>query len=159
MGRVYTASFDDVSVSAAQALFNVATGTSGSPLLFAVSIHSIVLGQRTLTAWEAKPLRFTRTTGAYTPSSGGAAPTPRPHNPGDAAATATARTNDTTQNSGGTTITLITDEWVFLNNYLYLPPPEDRIILAPGQSFQLVLPTAPSGSTSCSGSVTFEELC
>jgi hypothetical protein len=159
MGRIYTASFDDVSISAAQTLFNVATGTSGSPLNMAVAIHMIVLGQRSLTSWEAKPLRFTRTSGAYTISSGGASATPRPHNFGDAAATATARTNDTTSNAAGTEVTLMTDEWVFLNNYLWLPAPEDRIILPPGQSFQLKLPTAPSGATSCSGSITFEELC
>ena len=158
MGRIYSASFDDVSVAAAQSLFNVATDTSGSPLLVAVAIHQIAFGQRSLTTWEAKPLRFVRTSGAYTTSSGGASATPRPHNFGDAAATATARTNDTTAASGGTGVTVMTDEWVFLNNYLYLPAPEDRIIIAPGQCFQLYLPTAPSGATSCSGSITFEEL-
>lgn len=159
MGRIYTASFDDVSISAAQTLLAVATGTSGSPLNMAVSIHMIVLGQRSLTSWEAKPLRFNRVSGAYTQSSGGTAPTPRPHNFGDSAATATARANDTTAASAGTTTTIMTDEWVFLNNYLWLPAPEDRIILAPGQCFALHLPTAPSGATSCSGSITFEELC
>lgn len=159
MGRIYTAAFDDVSISAAQTLIGVATGTSAAILHIAVAIHMVTLGQRTLTTWEAKPLRMIRTSGAYTRSSGGSAPTCRPHNFGDPAATATARANDTTADSGGTGITLLTDEWVMLNNYLFLPSPEDRPIIAPGQSFQVYLPTAPSGATSCSGSITFEELC
>ena len=158
MGRIYTASFDDVSVSAAQDLLSLATGTSGSPLLMSVAIHMITLGQRTLTSWEAKPLRLVRYSGAYTISSSGNSATPRPHNFGDAAATATARINDTTAASGGTSVSILTDEWVFLNNYLYLPAPEDRIILAPGQALQVRLPTAPSAAMSASGSITFEEL-
>ncbi len=159
MGRIYTASFDDISISAAQALFNIATGTSGSPLAMAVAIHEITLAQRTLTSWEAKPLRWIRTSGAYTTSSGGNSATPRPHNFGDAAATATARINDTTVASSGTGVTIKTGEWIFLNEFLYLPAPEDRIILPPGQCFQLTLPTAPSAAMSASGSITFEELC
>lgn len=159
MGRIYTASFDDVSISAAQTLISVATGTAAAYLEMVVAVHMVTLGQRTLTTWEAKPLRFIRTSGSYTTSSGGSAPTPRPLNFGDPAATATCRANDTTPASGGTGVTLITDEWVLLNNYLWLPPPEDRIILAPGQSLQIYLPTATSGATSASGAITFEELC
>lgn len=154
MGRVYTVSFDDVSVSAAQDLLSVATSSG-----LAVAVHMITLGQRTLTSWEAKPLRLVRYSGAYTASSGGNAATARPHNFNDAASGCTCRINDTTAASGGTSVTIATDEWVFLNNYLWLPAPEDRIILAPSQALQVRLPTAPSGATSASGSITFEELC
>lgn len=154
MGRIYTASFDDVSISAAQDVLSVA-----SPSGIAIAIHEIVLGQRTLTAWEGKPLRFVRYSGAYSAPSGGNSVTPRPHNFNDAASGATARINDTSAASGGTSVTIRTDEWIFLNNFLYLPAPEDRIILAPSQLFVLRLPTAPSGAMNASGSIAFEELC
>lgn len=153
MGRIYTASFDDVSISAVQDLLSVKASAA-----VAIAIHQIVLGQRSLTSWEARPLRFMRYSGAFTDGSGGNAATPRPHSTGDAAAVASARINDTTTFSGGTSLTLLTDEWVFLNNYLYLPAPEDRIILAPSQAFVLRLPTAPSAGMSASGSITFEEI-
>lgn len=166
MGRVYTASFpaasgDATTLTSATAydLFNIASGTSGSPLLMAFSIHMITLAQRTATAWEAHPVELWRYSGAYTTSSGGNSITPRPQNFGDSAATATARNLDTTAASGGTSVKLWGDEWVYLNNFLYLPAPEDRHIFAPGQACVLRFPSVTGTSlAAATGQIVFEEL-
>lgn len=154
MGRIYTVPFDDVAVSAAQDMLSVSV-----PSTTAVAIHSIVLGQRGLTSWAGLPLRFVRFSGAFTNPAGGSSVTPAKANFNDAASLCTCRANDTTVAGSGTAVTVVTDEWILLNNYLWLPPPEDRIILPPSQLFVLRLPTAPSASTNCSGTLTFEELC
>lgn len=162
MGRIYTSSFREgtIPITAAISLFSVGTGTSSAYLQMAVSIHQITLNQRGLTTWEARPISFNRRTGAYTAASGGAAATPTLNNPGDVAATATCRALDTTVASGGTNTVIGGDDWVFLNGFFWLPAPEDRIILAPGQLFELILSTGPSAAITlnASGSITFEEL-
>lgn len=154
MGRVYTIPFDDVAISAAQDIFSVQT-----PSGIAISVHMIQLGQRGITSWGGLPLRFVRFSGAYTAPTGGSSVTPAKKNFNDAASGCTGRVNDTTVATGGTSVTEETDEWVLLNNYLWLPAPEDRIILPPSQMLVVRLPTAPSASTNASGTLTFEEIC
>src|ERR1700733_1041045 len=102
-GRMYSINFTDVSVSAAQDLINI-TATAG----MAFKIHRIEGGQRSLTAWESKPVKLVRLPATVTAGSGGSAVTPQKMNNGDAAATVTARANDTTPatTSGAATVLL-----------------------------------------------------
>ena len=153
-GRMYSISFTDVSVSAAQDLINI-TATSG----MAFKIHRIELGQRSLTAWESKPLKLIRLPATVTAGSGGSAVTPAKMNNGDVAATVTARSNDTTPaGTGGTATTLMARDWEFLNGFLVVFTPDERPVIAPSQAVSLNLPTAPSGATLVSGTILIEEL-
>ncbi len=154
MGRVYTVSFEDVAVAATQDLINL-TATAN----MAFEVLRVEFGQRGLTAWEAKPIRFRRMPATVTAGSGGSAATPQPVNKNDAAATVTARVNDTTaMTTNATAVTLFTRMFEFLNGFIWVPLPDERIVIAPSQGLAINLPTGPSGSTNMSGSLTFREL-
>lgn len=154
MGRVYSLSFSDIAVAAAQDLLGITT-TASVP----IAIHSVVLSQKTLTSWEAKNVKLLRVPATVSQGSGGTTPTPRPMNAGDAAAGGTYHANDTTPaTSGGTIVVLHNEEWNFLNGLFWLPPPEDRPIIRVSEGFMVNLVTAPSASMTCSGTVVFEEL-
>lgn len=153
MGRVYEVPFVGVSVTAVQDLFSVQS-TSG----MAFKLLEIVLGQVSITSVEALRLTFKRFSGAYTIGSIGTAPAPQKHNFGDAAAVATARVNDTTQTTGGTSVTVRSDVFNEVNGFQYLAIPDKEIIIAPSQAFVLSLDTAPAAARLISGALTFEEL-
>lgn len=152
--RLYTVSFTDVAITAAQDLFGILCTAN-----MAIKLHCIELGQRTLNTWEAKPIKLVRNQATATVGSGGSAVTPRAMNPGDAAATATARVNDTTgQTTSGTQEVLLSRDWEFLNGLFWLPAPEQRPIIKPGQGVALQLTVAPSASMTTSGYIQFEEM-
>lgn len=152
--RLYTVSIDAVAVSATQDLFGLLATAN-----MAIKIHCIELGQKTLTSWEAKELKLVRNPATATVGSGGNSATPRPLNPGDSAATFTARINDTTpQTTSGTQAILMSRVWEFLNGFFWMPAPEDRPIIKPSEGCALKLPTAPSGSMTVSGYMLVEEL-
>jgi hypothetical protein len=154
MGRLYTVSFTDVAITAAQDLFGILATAN-----MAFKVHGVELGQKSLTTWEAKSLKWVRNPATATVGSGGSAATPRPIVPGDVAATVTARVNDTTnQTTSGTQALIWSRDWEFLNGVFWLPAPEQRPVIAPGQGFALQLVTAPSASMTASGSVMIEEL-
>ena len=153
-GRMYSINFADVSVSAAQDLINI-TATAG----MAFKIHRIELGQRTLTAWESKPVKLVRFPSVVTAGSGGTAVTPAKLNFGDGVATATARANDTTaMTTSGASTLLLARDWEFLNGFLVVFTPDERPVIAVSQGVALNLPTAPSGATLASGTILIEEL-
>lgn len=152
--RLYSVSFSAVAITAAQDLFGLLATAN-----MAFKVHYVELGQKTLTAWEAKEITLRRNPATATVGSGGAAATPRPFNPGDSAATVTARTNDTTpQTTSGTQANIIARDWEFLNGFFWMPAPEQRPIIKPSEGFAINLGTAPSGSMTASGTVWFEEL-
>lgn len=154
MGRFYSISFEDVSVSAAQDLINI---TSTATMAF--KLWRIELGQRSLTTWEAKPIRIRRFPATVTAGSGGSAQTPAPMINGDPAATITARKNDTTaMTTSGTAVTLLTREFEFLNGLVIVFTPMEAPTFTISQGCAINLPTAPSGATSMSMTVIVEEL-
>src|SRR6185437_14508801 len=105
-----------------------------------------VLGQISITTTESVQLTFKRFSGAYTIGSGGSALTPQKHNFGDTAAICTARCNDTTQTTSGTSVIIRADVFNEVNGYQYLAIPEKEIIIAPSQAFVLSMDTAPAAS-------------
>lgn len=154
MGRFYSIGFEDVSVSAVQDLINI-TATSG----MAFKLWRLELGQRSITSWEAKPIRIRRVPATVTPGSGGASATPRPLTNGDPAATITGRVNDTTRmTSSGAIVTLLTREFEFLNGLVLVFTPLEAPVFTISQGCTIDLPTAPSGATSMSGTAIVEEL-
>lgn len=152
--RLYTVAIDAVAVSATQDLFGL-LATSG----MAFKVHCIELGQKTLTAWEAKEVKLVRNPATATVGSGGSAATPRPLNPGDSAATVTARINDTTpQTTSGTQAILFSRDWELLNGFFWMPAPEQRPVIKPSEGCALKFTTAPSASMTVSGYMLIEEL-
>ncbi len=151
--RVYTMEFSAVAVSAVQDLLALYCGASK-----AIKVHEVVLGQTTATVIGNLGLTLKRLNATVTSGTGGAVGTIVPINPGDAAATVTGRTNDTTQATATTTNIIRGDVINVLNGYQYLPPPDDRPIVEPSGAFVVSLNTAPSAAETFSGSITFEEL-
>jgi hypothetical protein len=153
MARAYTIRSSNVSVSVVQDLLSIQT-TSG----MVCEIDELVAGQVTATTIGNLNCSFKRFSGAYSIGSAGTSVTPRPHLFGDSAATCTGRANDTTQTSGGTSVTLDSDVFNVVNGYVKLPAPEDRWSFTLSQAFIWSLDTAPTGAESMSVKATFREL-
>ena len=154
MGRFYSVSFEDISVSAAQDLLNI-TSTSA----MAWRLWRVTGGQRSITTFEAKPIRIRRFPTTVTAGSGGASVTPVALAPGHPAATITSRRNDTTaMTTSGTAVTLLTREFEFLNGFELVFTPDEAPVFSISQGCSINLPTAPSGATSMSWAAIVEEL-
>lgn len=151
--RVYTMEFSAVSVAAVQDLLAIYTGATK-----AIRVHEVVLGQVTATTIGNLGITLKRLLPTVTSGSGGAAGTLVPINPGDAAATVTGRTNDTTQATATSTNIIRSDVVNVLNGYQYLPPPDDRPVIGLSSAFVVSLNTAPGSVETFSGTITFEEL-
>lgn len=154
-GRLYSVSFQGVTLSAVQDLFNVLAGASK-----VLAIQCVQLGQITGTSVANYRIRGRYLPVTVTNGTGGGAGTIVRQVPGDAAATATARINDATTQatSSGTAVDLWDEAWNSINGYLWTPPVPGRPpIIGLSGAFVLSLDTAPS-SVVANGSVTFEEL-
>jgi len=152
-GHVYTASFTGVAVTALQDLFEL-LAAAGVPAI----IHEIRIGQSS-DAGDAEAemlqIQVSRTDGT-TSGSGGTTPTPQDHSPASPAASTTVEANNTTQATVATPI--ISDTFNVQAGWLYVPTPEERIIIPGGGTVVVELPSAPNDSLTMSGSITFEEI-
>lgn len=153
-GRIYAISFQNVTVAAVQDLFLVLAGATKI-----IGIQSVTLGQTTNTSVQNLRVRGQYLPTAVTNGSGGAAVTPRPYDPGDAAATITARTNDTTQaTSSGTVADLFDDVWNTINGFIWVPPVPGRVpLIGLSGAFRLTLDTVPGAGMVSNGTVVVEE--
>jgi hypothetical protein len=105
MSRIYTVEFEAVAVTAQVDFFEI-TPADDRP----VDVLGLFLSQSSDVADAAEEiLRYRVIRGHTTGGSGGATPTPRPLNRGDAAAGFTAETNNTTIASAGTGVNLHSD--------------------------------------------------
>lgn len=152
MARTYTAQSNNVSVSLVQDLISIQTTAA-----MVAEIDELSMGQITATTVGNLRTTFKRFSGGYSIGSVGSSVTPRPHTFGDAAAVCTARANDTTQTTGGTSVTLDADAINVVNGYNKLPAPEDRWSFTISQAFVWSLDTAPASAETMSVKVTFRE--
>lgn len=154
MSRFYTVQFNNVAITAAQDLFNVAA-TSG----MAFKLHQLEISADSATTAAELRVSLQRWTATVTNGSGGSAPTPAPLLSTDSAATFTARTNDTTRSSNtGTKTILFEFGWNLLNGLIFVPAPEYRPSFAISQNMIIGLETAPGSSVTCDGYIVVEEL-
>lgn len=154
MSRPYVIQFNNISVSAAQDLFNIAATGSMAFVLYQFELNS----ESSSTAAELRVV-LKRLTATVTNGSGGASATISPLSSTDAAATITGRTNDTTRaTTTGSTTNLFPFGWNVLNGLLFVPPPELRPTFAPNQNLLIGLETAPGSATTMDGYVVIEEL-
>lgn len=123
LGRMYSMSFKDITVAAAQDFFELVAATSGVTIL-----HGVYLAQDTLVGDANEDFHHVVIyTGATADGSGGSVGVEVPLSLGDSAATAVGRTNDTTESGTGTIVAKHMDSYNTRVGWQYLPPPEQRI--------------------------------
>lgn len=156
-GRLYCATFDAASVSAAQDLFDVRSFAG------VVIVHGWSLMQTGRLGDAAEEvLRITETMAATNSGpTGGASVTAQPISDGDAAHGSTVRSNDTTRLSGSPP-DLAVYGWNVREplTHVYLPPLRPIIKARTGNTriyWTLSLPAAPSATLTMSASLWFEE--
>ena len=149
MSRIYTQPFDNLSVTndSTQDIFQI-TAAAGH----VVKLHHFGLYSATTTD-ERVRLIPQRVTGA---GSGGSAMTEALTDLGDAAQDAAVVTLNTTP--GTTTTPLLAWYWSQLAPLVYLPTPEDRIVIPPSGIVVLNLATAVASTRNWSGFLTWEEI-
>lgn len=154
MGRMYSVTFENVAVSAAQDFFEL-TPADDKP----IAIHAIYLSQSTELGDAAEEqLRVQIIRGHTTSGSGGSAPTPAPMDPAGAAAGCAAEVNNTTIASTGTTTTLHSECFNVRSGWMFIPTPECRPKASQANTTIVVrLLAAPSDSVTMGGTLYFEE--
>ena len=155
MSRIYTVEFENVAVAAAQDFFEI-TPADDIPCL----IHAIFLDQISdVGDAEEEMLRLRLIRGHTTSGSGGTAPTPRPLDARDAAASFAAEVNNTTIASAGTPINILSAAFNIRTGYVYMPTPEIRPRVDQGDTtIVLRLMANPADSVQMSGTIYIEEL-
>lgn len=159
LGRLYTVTFQGVTVSAQQDFFYI---KPAADKLCIVEMVKLVVTGGTADAGDAQEellrVECLRLPVTVTASSGGTAPTIVPVLVGDAAAGFTARANDTTKaTTSGTAAQLDSDG---MNNripYLYTPIPEHRDVITNAGAFVVRLMTTPADALEMGGSVRIRE--
>lgn len=159
LGRVYAVTSAGISTgTAVQDMLNVFAATQ-IPCL----IHEVTINFEGVTTAQEVRIRHKRFTSTVTNGSGGTAPTPtilEPRNLSTAtAAQATTHTGDTTQaTTSGTSANYRFESIQVLNGYQYLPPPEDRPVIAGIEAYIVDLPVALAGALTYDILGVFEEL-
>lgn len=149
MSRIYTASFTDVAVTAQQDFFQI------EAVNVPAIIHAVYLSQSTDVgdaAAEALTILIRRVTDALTNVTAEAQ-----LDTGDAAANADLNVNDTTPLTTGAQ-TIHPESWNIAMPFVYLPPPELRIIVPVGDVVTVNLATTPADSITMCGVLYFEEI-
>jgi len=154
MGRIYTAQFNAVAVTAQQDFFEI-----NVPSDACVIIHDICLTQVSeIGDAQEEGLAVLFKSGQTTSGSGGTTPTAVPKELGDVAYGGTVEANNTTKATAGTIVTRHAWNWNIRIPFEKVFTPETRPVLSPGVRATLELATTPADSITVSGYVTFEEL-
>jgi len=154
LGRLYSAQFNGVAVTAQQDFFEVNVASTK-----VVVIHSIHLSQSTEVGdAQEEGLSILIKSGPTVSGSGGSTPTAIPRQLGDSAYAGTVEANNTTKANTGTIVTHDARNWnVRIPLDLYYPP-DQRIVLAPSARLTVELGTTPADSITASGIIVFEEI-
>lgn len=160
LGRAYSLEFHNISVSAQQDFFYIKPAADKICLLEAVYLSNAGgaadAGDAQEELWRLEIIRLPST---VTVGSGGSAPTPTPLAVNDTAAGFTGRTNDTTvATTSGTATNLHSDGLNVRIPYVYLPPPEHRIIVANAQAVVVRLVSTPADAVTMNGVAIVREL-
>ena len=148
MGRMYSVSFEDVAITAAQDLFQIEAVTVPAILHRCIVSQSSDLGDA---AAEGLLIRIRRVTDALTNVTAEAL-----LDTGDSAALADLNVNDTTPLTTGAQ-TLHAESWNIALPWEWLPPPEQRIVV-PVDDVVTINLAAPADEITVSGVLYFEEI-
>ena len=150
---IYSAPFDNISVSVAQDLFEIAVPSTAAILLLSAKI-----GLADTETNEQLRIVLKRGSGAMTSGSGGGTITPVPHNGKFASSSCTVERNNTTLATAGTITDLDADGFPTQGGWVYLPTPEERIWFGPSTWAILRLVNAPGAAMNMSGRITWGEV-
>lgn len=151
MGRMYSATFEEVAVTAVQDLFEI-----NAPADAVVVLHGLIISQSSDAGdSESEQLNVLIHLGSTT-GSGGTTPTARPMELGDAAFGGTVEANNTTQSTEGTFIHA--ESFNVMAGLQIWWTPETRPVVSPSDRIIIELQTAPADSLTMSGTVYFEEI-
>ena len=158
MGRMYTATFPPIAITAEQDLFEIT-----APADAVVRIHSIEIGQETDEGdaqAEMLAYRLVRGEGTVTGGTGGATVTPTPVSKGDVAFGGVVDRNNTTKMLVGTGALKLLKESTFNAQIgLFIQyAPDERPDISPDDKFTLELSEAPADTITFAGTITFEEI-
>ncbi len=148
MGRMYTVQFSDVAVTAQQDLFQIES------LVVPVIIHGVFISQISDvgdTAAENLGIRIARVTDIVTDDLATVQ-----LDKGDATQNADVAVNETTELVTGLEI-IHSEAWNIALPFVWMPPPEMRIIGQVGDVIVVNLNTTPADSLTMSGTLYFEE--
>lgn len=151
MGRMYSAAFEQVAVSAAQDLFEI-----NAPADAVVIVHGFTISQSSDAgdaASEQLPILVHR---GSTSGSDGSAPTPAPMEVGDAAFGGTVEANNTSQSTEGTI--LHAESFNVMAGLAVWWTPETRPVISPSGRLIIELQSAPDDELTMDGTVYIEEL-
>ena len=152
--RTYTINFRNVNVSAVQDLCAAYCGAS-----MAIEVVSLTIGQITQTAVELLQISIKHLPATVTPGSSGNSYTPNPDVPTDAAATFTARINDTTPaTTGGSVDYKHEDVFNLVNGYQWIWPEKARPNAKLSEALIFSLDSAPAALRVVSGQMRVREL-
>ena len=152
-GRIYSISFDDIAVSTAQDLFEVAT-----PATTGVTLHGVFIGQSSdYGDAQAEGRRILVIRGATT-SGTATSVTPVKRLPGSGASVCTCKRNSTVAATGGAPETLHADAFNVQAGYQFWWTPETQPIVAPSSRIVVNLPAAPADEIRVSATLIFEEM-
>lgn len=157
LGRLYAVSFENVAVTAAQDLFDIAPATNKP-----CRLHACYISQSTEVGdAQEEMLRLKIIRGLATVGSGGGTFTPVPLNENDSAAGFTARINDTTVAvvGAGATEVLWAESFNERVGWQYLPTPEMRPFCSAAKTRIVVtMLTTPADSVTMNGTLIVEEI-
>lgn len=155
MGRVYTVSFKNVTISAAQDLVALKGSTGKTIKLRRAWLY---MNDTVLQTAQGLRLNVKYASATLTLGSGGSTPTARPLDPGDAAASFTNHTNDTTPATTSGAFTDLTP--VGCHNYAgydYTWPKGEEPVAGLNEGLVFELLSTVSGTCNFSGGVQVEE--
>jgi hypothetical protein len=154
MPRTYAVTSEEVAVSAAQDLVQI-NGAAGK-MLRILSVAAAMTDTSPPTNQQFG-LRCRFLPATVSNGSGGSSPTPQPYDPGDAAASFTAKANSTSKaTTNGTASTLLEDGANSFAGYQYsFPRPP---VVGPSEAFVFELLGAPNSTVHISTTVIVEEM-
>lgn len=152
-GRIYNVIVSNVSVSAAQDLFEVVAPSTDVVILRALEIAQSSDAGDT----EDEMLGVSIITGHTTSGSGGSSATPVPLRLGDSAFGGTAEINNTTIASAGTAVTHRSSAFNVRAGYVWMPD-EQSMVVVPPSATAVVRITAPADALSVYATLTIEEI-
>lgn len=155
MPRIYEITFENVAVSAAQDLVSLKGGAARTVKIKRMRVAATNTSIPTAQMLE---LRASLASATLTAGSGGTAPTPRPVDLGDAAATFTARANDTSKATTSGAFTIVEESGCHIYaGYDFSYPQGREPVFGLNEGFVFELLSTVSGTVNLSGGVTVEE--
>jgi hypothetical protein len=160
LGRLYSIGFRAVSITAVQDLFYCKPAADKICILEAVYLSNVGIAADAGDAQEELlQINIAYVAATATVGSGGSAPTIVPMMVNDTAASFAQRANDTAQaTSSGTIVYRHNDGWNVRVPYVYLPPPEHRMVVANAAALTVRLDSTPTDAILVSGTCLIREM-